>query len=429
MVADVARMTPLRRLLQSGLFLLLLTAVTAIYHGGQAARYGELLQQETEAIRLLNRLQSALQDIETGQRGYVITGYDDFLEPFNRGRAELLALLPLLPQKLQADLNVIERVQQLSEARLKNAEMVIRSRRDEGFAAAQTLIMNRVGKDLMDAVRASISPQMMQLRSQIEQHSGAQAAADWWLLIAVTVFVLLLALLTPALFFVRRQQLKHDSLEQQRLQLTRELLTAQVDERKRISQLLHDDIAQTLAAAKLTLEAESHATTPEQAARLNNAADMLGHALDETRSLLGELRPPLLHELGLQAALNYELDRVRSRSGNTTLAMLWHDQGEPCRFDNGTEHSVFLLLREAIHNAIRHANAHHIRVEGHCDDKRLRVSVQDDGQGFELADTRSQEGHLGLIGMRERAASVGGRLDISSRPGRGTVISLELPRS
>ena len=429
MVADVARMTPLRRLLQIGLVLLLLTAATAVYQGRQTAHYAELLQQETEAIRLLNRLQSALQAIESGQRGYVITGYDDFLEPFHSGHAELLALLPLLPKQLQTELDVVERLQQLSEARLKNAEMVIRSRRDDGFAAAQALVMKRDGKRLMDALRDVLQPLMEQLRSEISLHQSAQAAADWWLLVAVTVFVLLLALLMPALFFVRRQQLKHDSLEQQRLQLTRELLTAQVDERKRISQLLHDDIAQTLAAAKLNLEAESLNATTEQAARLGAAADMIGHALDETRSLLGELRPPLLHELGLQAALNYELDRMRSRSGNTTLAMLWQDQGEPCRFDSGTEHSVFLLLREAIHNAIRHASARHIRVEGHCDGKQLRVSVQDDGKGFEPADTRQQEGHLGLIGMRERAASFGGTLDISSRPGRGTVITLEVPRS
>lgn len=430
MVADLPRIKPLRQLILAGLLLLSLIAAAAIYLGMRLADETQSLNQRSETIRVLNRLLSAIQDIETAQRGYVITGHDDYLEPYHNGREEMIALLPRLPAALPGDHVGIDKLQQLAEARLKNAETTIRVRRNEGFAAAQALVQTRQGKQLMDALRAELNPRLNELREQIEINGNRQHQTEWQLLIGITVFVVLLVALVPAAIYVWRQQLQRESLEQQRLQLTRELLTAQVDERKRVSQLLHDDVAQVMAAIKLTLETEQARLQTGQAIntdRLASSISMLDHALAETRTLLGELRPPLLSELGLQAALNYEVDRMRARAGDTTLALLWQEQGNH-RFDSGSEHSAFLLVREAIHNALRHAKATHIRIDADCNEERLRIAVQDDGVGFEVDDLRHQEGHLGVIGMRERAASLGGELDISSRPGRGTVVTLVLPR-
>ena len=430
MVADLPRIKPLRRLLQTGLVLLVLIAGVSIYSGIALRNQTLELNERTETVRTLNRLMSALQNIETGQRGYVITGYEDYLQPYHEGRTELLLLLDQLPSKLGNDPATVDRLQQLAEARLKNIEQIIRSRRNEGFAAAQAEIMTRRGKLLMDRLRDEISPRIAQLRTQIDRDLISQSQTEWLLLISITVFIVLLLLMVPAALYVWRQQLQKESLEQQRLKLTRELLTAQVDERKRISQLLHDDVAQVMAAAKLTLEAEcarQQQGQPIQLERINSTVTILERALVETRSLLGELRPPLLSELGLQAALNYEVDRMRSRAGTTTLAVMWQERGAPPRFDGGTEHSVFLLVREAMHNALRHADAKHIRIDADSDDSRLRIAVQDDGTGFNVEDLRQQEGHFGVIGMRERAASIGADIDISSRIGRGTVITLVLP--
>ncbi|NQD38857.1 hypothetical protein HPT27_17715 [Permianibacter sp. IMCC34836] len=432
MVADLHRLKPLRRLLQAGLVLLVLVAMLAVYVGIRSANTTEQLNQHTEAIRIFNRLLSALQDIETGQRGFVITGYEDYLDPFNSGSEALLKVLPELARALPGQTAEIDRLQLLAEAKLEQTKATIRLRRTEGFAAAQALVMTRRGKHLMDSIRDLTSPQLNRLHDQIDSEVLQQTRYKWLLLISITSFVVLLLLLIPAAFYVWRQQLKHESLEAHRLKLTRELLTAQVDERKRISQLLHDDIAQVMAAAKIGLDGEAmraDAGQPVSAERLRNLAQMLERTLAETRTLLGELRPPLLIEMGLQAALNYELDRMRERAGNTTLGMVWQEHSNGCRFDPGTEHSLFLLVREALHNALRHAKAKHIRIEADCSQQQLRIAVQDDGIGFDVDDTRSQEGHLGMIGMRERAGSLGADIDISSRPGRGTAITLILPRT
>lgn len=431
MVADLHRLKPLRRLLQAGLVLLVLVAMLAVYAGIASSHITEQLNQHSDAIRVLNRLLSALQDIETGQRGYVITGYDDYLEPFNSGSEDLLKVIPQLPDALPGQTSEIDRLQLLAEAKLEQAKAAIRLRRTEGFAAAQALVMTRRGKHLMDSIRDLSIPQIDRLRGQIDQETRQQYRYKWLLLISITSFVVLLLLLIPAAFYVWRQQLKHESLEAHRLKLTRELLTAQVDERKRISQLLHDDIALVMAAAKIGLDTEAMRADdgqPVTAERLRNLAQMLERTLAETRSLLGELRPPLLLEMGLQAALNYELDRMRERAGNTTLGMVWQEHSNGCRFDPGTEHSIFLLIREALHNALRHAKAKHIRIEADCSQQQLRIAVQDDGVGFDVDYSRRQEGHLGVISMRERAGSLGADLDISSRPDRGTAITLILPR-
>lgn len=431
MVADLRRITPLRRLLQAGLVVLVVLAAFAVYAGLQASTLTTELNQRTETIRTLNRLLSSVQDIETGQRGYVITGYDDFLQPFQQGSIDLQQLLPKLALVLSNDLARVDQLKQLAEARLKNAESSIHARRHQGFAAAQVLVMNRQGKQLMDKLRALIDPLLADLRQQIDADTQRQASAKLQLLTCVIAFVLVLFLMVPAAWYVWRQQLQKESLEQQRLQLTRELLTAQVDERKRISQLLHDDIAQVVAAAKLSIEMERQRQDEGQAPapeRLQNATDMLERALNETRSLLGELRPPLLSELGLQAALNYEIERMRHRAGHTTLGVLWQNHGDNCRFDSGTEHSIFLLVREALHNALRHANARHIGIEANCNAGQLRIAIQDDGVGFDAENSQQQEGHLGLVGMRERAASLGGSVTISSRRGKGSVVVLTLPR-
>lgn len=220
------------------------------------------------------------------------------------------------------------------------------------------------------------------------------------------------------------------AMQQQRRELaalSQQLMTKEMSERAALAQVLHDRFAQNLVAARLTVEMVAHHLEGvPAAAALSSVLDLLGEAIDEVRGLLGDLRPPLLDDLGLRAALQFEIDRRRPSSGAEIVFAEPSDagratEGEP-RLKRGIEYALFMILREALHNAVMHARAARIEVSLTLRDRRATASVEDDGVGFDVAGGSDRVGHLGLIGMQERARSIGALLDIESRPGHGTCV-------
>lgn len=215
-----------------------------------------------------------------------------------------------------------------------------------------------------------------------------------------------------------------DSLESYRQRL-REVaaraLAAEEEERKRIARELHDDTAQSLAALMLRLRVARGQDDPETRARtLDELREELGHALERIRRFARGLRPPALDELGLVPALE---SHVRS------LAEASHI---PVRVDAGpvdgvltpqAELALYRIAQEALSNAIRHAEASSVQVRIRRRDHEVVLTVSDDGKGFDLQAARDGERPgLGLFGMEERAAYLGGHVEIRSRPGHGTEV-------
>ncbi|WP_030688764.1 GAF domain-containing sensor histidine kinase [Streptomyces sp. NRRL B-1347] len=205
---------------------------------------------------------------------------------------------------------------------------------------------------------------------------------------------------------------------------SRELTIA--EERSRLAHELHDAVSQKLFSLRLTAQAATALVDRDPArakGELQQVAALAAEAADELRAAVVELRPAALDEDGLVATLRTHiqvLDRAHSATvtfGSTGVRALPAAQ----------EEAMLRVSQEALHNALRHAEADRVSVtlERHGTGAVLRVT--DDGKGFDPRATRRAGRHLGLVSMRDRAGGVGGRLTVASEPGKGTTIEMEVP--
>jgi signal transduction histidine kinase len=205
---------------------------------------------------------------------------------------------------------------------------------------------------------------------------------------------------------------------------SREASVAQ--ERSRLARDLHDAMTQNLFSLSLTAEAAASLlrAEPDRAeGELRRVQTLVRDTMAELRAVIFELQPPLLAADGLVATLRKRV-ALLSRSHRVPITLVHHG-GHP---DPGTELEVLRVAQEALHNALRHAQASAIRVALDVDSDRLRLVVADDGRGFDPNARAISARRLGLTSMRERARVLGGRLHIDAAPGRGTTVTLEVPR-
>lgn len=205
--------------------------------------------------------------------------------------------------------------------------------------------------------------------------------------------------------------------------LTRQLMAAQEAERARISRELHDEIGQTLAAVKLNLQAIGRMTADERiASQVGDGIAVVDATVGEVRNLSRDLRPSVLDDLGLVAALQWYLERQAERAG---LTVTFVPEPDLPRAPREIETACYRIVQEALTNVVRHAQAGRVDVLVAMDGSDLVLSVRDDGRGFNLRSAAVHDGgppHLGLVGMRERAENAGGVLTIESTPGLGTTV-------
>ncbi len=214
--------------------------------------------------------------------------------------------------------------------------------------------------------------------------------------------------------------------------LTQRLLTQEKDTTQRVAQALHDNLGQSLAVARLNLEAlqatAGDSLPPALAEQCRHLARVLAQAVSDVRDVLADLRPPLLEEQGLAAALDNET-RMTPCSVGTDVLLETADGLNGQRWPADVEYSTFMVMREAIANARLHAQASLIRVVLDGDEHRLAVDVIDDGVGISADMKQGRPGHLGIVGMRERALSIGARFAIQAEPGGGTRVCLHWQES
>jgi signal transduction histidine kinase len=225
---------------------------------------------------------------------------------------------------------------------------------------------------------------------------------------------------------LERRAAAHQHAEETLQVLSRQLLEAQENERRHIARELHDEIGQALTAVKINLQAAQR-TPAALDAYLEDSTSIVDRTLQQVRTLSLDLRPALLDDLGLGAALRWYVDRQAQRAGFTVQFVI--DPLEP-RPRPELETACFRVAQEALTNVLRHAQAQHVRVELRQSGTELHLLIRDDGTGFDVhaAQQRAEQGaSLGLLGMQERVWLVGGQIEIASAAAQGTEIRVRFP--
>lgn len=205
--------------------------------------------------------------------------------------------------------------------------------------------------------------------------------------------------------------------------LSARLVETQETERKNISRDLHDAVGQSMSAVQFELHDLGLVLAPYPEplrTRVDRMRELVESSVAMVRNMALLLRPSMLDDLGLAAALEWQADQV-SKSTGVRIEMA----SDAFSSDLPEEHKicVFRVVQEALNNVCRHARASSVEIALQSNERGISVKIRDDGRGFRLP----RRNGLGLIGMQERVESLGGRLTVDSEPGRGTTIEIALP--
>lgn len=207
------------------------------------------------------------------------------------------------------------------------------------------------------------------------------------------------------------------------------LADVQEQERQLLARELHDQIGQNLTALNLNLTLVDQmlpVDLPDAVRqRLHDSMTLVSQTNRQVRNVMAELRPPVLDDYGLLAALRWYGDQFAQRTG---VIVHVNDYGAGDRCAPPVETALFRIAQEALNNVAKHASARQVVITFECTDSGMRLIIADDGQGFDVstAGPVSQPPHWGLLSMKERAMAAGGELQVVSHPGRGATITVEV---
>jgi signal transduction histidine kinase len=452
-------------LIASGLLALLIGAAFAVLLSSVAdlRALERRARQSEEVLEVANLLERQVVDLETGQRGFVITGDDRFLDPWRHAQTAFPGEAATLERLVGSDPEQQARARRIVEAarsylRDYSIPLVATARRD--LAAAQTEAATDEGRRRMDAIRDEFDRFLAaerglatarERRSDAAAERAIAAAAVGLggsiLLIAVFAGYLDRAIAQP----VRRTATMADrlaagdlgartaehgvgeigvlersfntmagSLEQSREELaaSRARIVAAGDQaRRRIERDLHDGTQQRLVSLVLDLRSAEAAVPPERPelrAQLARVTDGLTGALEELRELSRGIHPAILSEGGLAPAL-----KALARRSAVPVEL---EVDVQARLPEPVEVAAYYVVSEALANAAKHAHASVAQVEARARDGLLHLSVRDDGVGG-----AAPGGGSGLVGLADRVEALGGTIEVHSPAGQGTSLQIDLP--
>lgn len=443
-----------RRVRRALIFLytaILIIVVATAYEQQTLTDFHATANARKEAISGLLRIERTLslfKDVETGARGFALTGDAAYLAPYQVAiealPGELAQIKPGFAGHDLADFSWAE-FDRLIASRLAFAGQVIEARQRGETTEPDYKPLLSSGKQTMDAIRTVFARLVASQRAFIEEkdadltRSRQLSQALNWLASGLTILLMALSI---HMFLserrIRRQlgadlRLAHDTLEERVVTRTRELAEArdriagfagELDrnieaERWRLSREVHDQLGPIFTAIRMALMGlPANALPPEQEAMLDQSLTI---GITTTRRIAAELRPPLLDDLGLEAAVQHFLAGLFQNSGVQTTAVLADQQ----QLSKEQGLSVFRLIQEAATNVVRHAEAGNFAIQGASTGTAYEITMADDGKGMDVSQIRP--GAQGLSNMRQRAELLGAQWSIDSQPGTGTRLSLRIP--
>jgi signal transduction histidine kinase len=405
-------------------------------------------QLARDNLEVVNSLESLLVNAETGQRGYLLTGNEDYLTPLIEARDAL----PQVQQKMAITFAnrpdrqpFVEKLAKLSLDKFIEMDMTVALAKQGKREEAIQIVMQNVGREQMVETRKQLAVMAEKMDDELAA-ARLRTQQDMSLsrFGALSMALLNILLLGYALYLFMRDLKQRQALieirenENQRLQsqvdertselneLSSHLLESTEKDRAALARDLHDELGGILTAVKMDLDwLQTHSTqTPQSAKRFAQISTMIDEGVAIKRRVIENLRPSLLDNLGLSAALEWYINEHCTKGGMSCKLNLAEELGV---ISPDAAIALFRIVQEGTTNTLRHANAKNFTADLHVDDTHIHLKLTDDGHGLPQTFNPAKLSH-GLSGMRQRARSLGGDAIWRSSPGSGTTIEVIIPR-
>jgi len=383
-----------------------------------------LVAEQQATIRLIDEVQG-----EEGNMSSVFYSLAAGRE--NTHPQELLQRLDNLEAALQRttsgglaspDAALWNKVRQSADAFIVEGRDILRSNR------APTEAFYRRHQDLLDSL-ADLTNKSFEVRAAVQRREAEHASSrvrQSILLLAVGILVAAVSAIFTIWSVVRMfQKLRWQAAEL--ALLSSRVMSDQEETSRRLSRELHDHFGQTLSALEANLVAMKYAEKI-QPERLEDCFALLKDAVGNVREVSQLLRPTILDDFGLDAGLRWLVEGFAERTGISAK----YSGSCPDRLNDQTETQLFRIAQEALTNIARHASATEVTVSLNCVGPELKLVISDNGKGFPPTSSSANfsgrsTGGLGLVGMRARTRAAGATLDMTSTPGQGVTITVEVP--
>ncbi|HME38706.1 MAG TPA: CHASE3 domain-containing protein [Steroidobacteraceae bacterium] len=408
----------------------------------------ERLQRSATREQVIDQLQNSLSRSVGALRSFLLTGDRKFAAAYETSVAEVeprLERLRVAYAGSGSSLADVRSLHVLIGKRLADLATTAAIQKTQGTAAAVALVKTSVGSDTGDAINELLG----QLRERESLEHG-EAALNWsgslrlsrWITAAGTIFNLLLVGVAARLVYMdmRRRTLQTAELRDQKLQLEREaeernrelvelsthLQNVAEREKVKLARELHDELGGLLVGARMDISwAEQHLAggDPDINLRLQRVQKNLAAGVDLKRRIIEELRPTLLDNVGLFAALRWQL---KESCGSAGLKCIESYPDEEPTFTSEAAIALFRIAQEAFTNILKHSAAKSMDITLRLDGDSIVMQISDDGKGIPGGRLNAAGSH-GLASMRHRVRALGGRLDVRSSGSVGTSLLIQIP--
>lgn len=401
----------------------------------------QLIASSMEAQLVASELVSLVSDAEAAQRGFLLTERPEYLEPYVAGLPKIDPRLQRL-KELNADSpeqrERVNRVVKLISEKFSELEASLALYKRNGRQAAQALLETDVGRRTMDKTRQEIAAIQEGERAELIARSARwhdDVAFSRFGMTIITVFnlVLVVAIFSLARREILQRERIRKTLEDEVRERTAELSElsinlqkVQEDDKARLAHDIHDELGSILVSAKMDMSwvhSRLKDKDPAIAQKVARAMSVLDEGVNIKRRIIEDLRPTLLDNLGLAAAVDWYVNETCQR-GNLKCELAI-DAAE-IDVPNAVSIALFRILQEGLTNVLRHAKASHAWIVLRQENGGLSFSIRDDGIGMSQGSEQKKMSH-GILGMRQRATALGGEFTIESSAGAGTAIRVFVP--
>lgn len=408
----------------------------------------ERLQDSASRELAVDELQTVIARSVAAQRGYLLTGDQRYLKNFDKVVADVEPRLERLRLAYQGSASALADVRTLHVLigkRLVDLSMLVTIQQSQGAAAAVSLVKTSVGADAGEAITDIL--EQMRSREAAEHaeavaYSSRSSVLSRWITIAGTIFNMLLVGVAARLVYMdmRRRNAQTAELREQKQKLEREaeernrelvelsthLQSVAEREKASLARELHDELGGLLVGARMDISwAEQHVAQddPVMKQRLQRVQQSLSAGVDLKRRIIEELRPTLLDNVGLFAALRWQL---KETCGGAGLNCIESYPAEEPKLTSEAGIALFRIAQEAFTNILKHAAAKTVDIALSVDPDGIVMQISDDGAGIPTGRLTATGSH-GLASMRHRVRALGGRLDVRSPASGGTVLLVQIP--